>query len=849
MGKKIKIKDKNIYKLFESDKISSIKQTDYDGTRHQVTKEEIEKKREQLWDDIMNKKQAQLDDIYKQQSLNKAVFKISPAKMYQPITVNVKDLATGAVHEETIPAPSEIIAVAESIRDTAMNSPEYGILMKRFDKPIIWTLSNSVQTAASDGVRIAFNVVFTYQLLQLGIADKKAGSSVRNANAAKLLVGKYFLFVFIHEVYHELYRHQLQAERKKETAGGKMHDMANVAMDCEINRDIEQQFTGLRGSTDATGGCMDPDFPTETWDIIFDAYYYNHKQMPKHEKPQSGMPHSGQSQSGQDSSQQSQRSNIDEDPNSQQQTQGNGQSQNNSQGDNQQDQNSSGQQGQSGQQQSGQNSGQQQSGQQGQSGQNSGQPQPRGTGNESDEYNKAYNDELQKIADEMNGKKSSQEPVDLTPEEIEDIAQNIKDQLAAGMSMDDIIKANSSDAQDKNSTKLSEKSMRELQNALSDVMAEMAAEQQKEVQDGLANNGKESETQKAAKEQARKDVQKAMEQMDQQAEQEAESGNGQAEGQGAGKGTESMGELTTSSIFGGADMVSTEELSKLAEAEGQPYTADELTTDRNQANEDYIKDNLEKIKSTNAALGQKVENISNKLKDLTYLANWKNKLKKFLKNQTEGDPERVRSKKVMSQGWRDDRYVPYKNVTKKDEIGAADVFYLIDNSGSMWGAGFGEGIFLQIFKEIVGIERSCKIELSALTYFSGSNILPKEKIRLWDSKTSTSKVLQMIGQTKDDASGGTDIGGNVIAVTKLGKPYYYNTGQKHTLLIVFTDGEDPAQFKQIQSIPSRYKKDLLFCLINTKQSLVNLVEQYKKLGGVKLSNIIAIATDEYKNKK
>lgn len=856
MAKKIKMK-KSLYTTLFEDYVST---GGYNGQRHKKTKEELEEDRLKLWDSIINQKKVEIKKNNGKSVLERNTLKISPYKMKDPITVDIQDVATGKVHKETINAPAEIIAVCQQIREAAERSPIFGILMKRFDKPIIWTLNSAVSTAASDGIRIAYNVVFAYQLLQLGKADFNAMKEIGKqpkGDGALLAIGKYWLYVYIHETYHELYRHQEQAERKKETANGKNHDMSNVAMDAEINRDIEAQFSIMKGCTEAAGGIMDPSFPIETWDEIFDEYYYNNKKMPKHEQPQS-MDNS----TTDDMVQQPSRTNIDDSDDSDS-SNGSPQNDDNENPDNQQDtpQSGDGQQSDTDNASSDMNDEDAQSddntksnddSQNGNSS-NSNDPSSPSTARESDEYSDAYNDELKKISEEMknknkdNSSNNSDNTIDLSEGEQEDLIEQIKDALANGADIEDLL-----DITGSSSTKLSQKTSDELMQKLAEQLPDELAELKNKVQQKIQEQteGNMSEIERAAREQARKDIADAMKQMEEQAamEQAEEVSSEESQEMEAGKGTSDIPTVKTSSRFGGQDLSTREILSEIAAQEGQPYTAAELTANVKNLNDTFIKENIDKLKSTNAALGQKVEDIANKLKDVTVIANWKSKLKTFLKNVSQGEIIRTQSRRVMSQTWRDDRYMPYKSIDTVKEFGAADLFYLIDNSGSMWGAGFGEGIFLQIFGEILGIEKACDIQNSALTYFSGDNVINPANIRLWNKKTSKSKVLDMIGQKSSDQSGGTDIGGNVIAVTNLKKPYYSAKGEKHTLLLVFTDGEDYAQYSQIATIPARLKRDILFCLINRKSTIVNQIENLQKISGVNIKNIIAICTDEYTKK-
>ena len=131
-------------------------------------------------------------------------------------------------------------------------------------------------------------------------------------------------------------------------------------------------------------------------------------------------------------------------------------------------------------------------------------------------------------------------------------------------------------------------------------------------------------------------------------------------------------------------------------------------------------------------LATKLTDIADKLKTLTSLADWRQKLKKHFNEAMKAGTENIRSKKVMSQTWRADRYNPYKEREFKENIGA-NIFYLMDNSGSMYYYG-GHNIFYQIFKEIITIEKTCKVLLSARAYFADYQIREKD-VEMWNIKT------------------------------------------------------------------------------------------------------------------
>ena len=344
---------------------------------------------------------------------------------------------------------------------------------------------------------------------------------------------------------------------------------------------------------------------------------------------------------------------------------------------------------------------------------------------------------------------------------------------------------------------------------------------------------------KAAREQAKKDIEKMIEGIHKSIEDEIQANKEAAKHAQQGQ------KITTetSSTYGGADMLSREEMADLAKQAGDPYSADELAANVDEINRKYNSEHREQL-SNIPELGSKLTNLEDKLKGLQPLANWRDKLKKHFRDAMKGDTEMTRSKRTLSQKWRADRANPYKEKDIMQNLGA-NIFYLMDNSGSMYYYG-GDNIFYQIFKDIITIEKQCKVLTSARAYFADRQLTEKD-VEMWDIKTPTSKILELLGDR--GSSGGTDIPGNVVAVTKLKKPYYYNTGDRHTTLLVFTDGDNNSikDWALLKNIPHKILKDVVFVLINTKNNILRYMTEIMKYG-VPLKNILGINTEEYKQK-
>jgi len=807
-----------------------------------------------LWGRLMKQKSLDLRKLYKGATMKDMGYSIPVSKMRVPVKVKITDAITGEQTEEEI-IPAEIASFCEMAKTQAASTRELGPILGRFNKPILWSFN--IDTAASDGVRIAFNPVFAEQLLYKGKGQvkelmsqgKRMSQSDRVITMARLV-----LYVICHEAYHQIYRHREQAERKTETQGGKNHQLANIAMDAEINRDLEKQIPKyFAGATEECDGIFDDRFRMEPWQIIFDAYFYNKVSTPQQPINQNPVNNS-QQQSGQ-------QGQSGDSQSSQSQQQG----QSGQQGDNSQSQGQSGSQGQqsdSSQQQSGNQRSQNQSGNQnnqsdGQQGQGGssyddtdlsaadpdtmsdyGMDDMPDNSDKSSEYQDAYNDEIKKELDKAMGKGSGSDSDEQGDDNSQDgngsqfgnndDSENSDEYGNSGNEEGDgdnqgqsgNNSGDSSDGQSGQSGEMSQSSQGSMGNSKTG-----------------RNSGQMSPTEKAAREQARKDVKKAIDKMKSQIDKDMNSVPDEDKVQEQLEGKEF--DTTTSSTFGGADMLSQEQMAEIAKESGDPYTAEELTCDPVEISRKYNEENKDRLNQVSPDLANKLNDIADKLKNMESLANWKQKMKKHFTAAMEAGTQMKRSKRTMSQSWRDDRYNPYKKVPFA-ENNAANIFYLIDNSGSMYSNG--NGIFYQIFKEIVTLEKQCKVLNSARAYFTTGAIHP-EDVEMWNIKTPISKRLELLGER--GGSGGTDIPGNTISVTKLKKPYYYDNGEKHTTIMVFTDGEDSG-WEQLKQIPSKIRKDIVFVVFNPDvKFILKTFHEMQTLGGISLKNLIGIDTSKF----
>ena len=811
-----------------------------------------------LWGRLMKQKSLDLRKLYKGATMKDMGYSIPVSKMRVPVKVKITDAITGEQTEEEI-IPAEIASFCEMAKTQAASTRELGPILGRFNKPILWSFN--IDTAASDGVRIAFNPVFAEQLLYKGKGQvkelmsqgKRMSQSDRVITMARLV-----LYVICHEAYHQIYRHREQAERKTETQGGKNHQLANIAMDAEINRDLEKQIPKyFAGATEECDGIFDDRFRMEPWQVIFDAYFYNKVSTPQQPINQNPVNNSSQ-QSGQ-------QGQSGDSQSSQSQQQG----QSGQQGDNSQSQGQSGSQGQqsdSSQQQSGNQGSQSQSGNQNnQSGEQSDNQQEQSSGSyddtdlsaadpdtmsdygmddmpdnsdKSSEYQDAYNDEIKKELDKAMGKGSGSDSDEQGDDNSQDGNGSQSGNSGDSENSDEYGNSGNEEGNGDNQGQTGNDSG-DSSDGQSGQQGEMSQSSQGSMGNSKTgrNSGQMSPTEKAAREQARKDVKKAIDKMKSQIDKDMNSVPDEDKVQEQLEGKEF--DTTTSSTFGGADMLSQEQMAEIAKESGDPYTAEELTCDPVEISRKYNEENKDRLNQVSPDLANKLNDIADKLKNMESLANWKQKMKKHFTAAMEAGTQMKRSKRTMSQSWRDDRYNPYKKVPFA-ENNAANIFYLIDNSGSMYGNG--NGIFYQIFKEIVTLEKQCKVLNSARAYFTTGAIHP-EDVEMWNIKTPISKRLELLGER--GGSGGTDIPGNTISVTKLKKPYYYDNGEKHTTIMVFTDGEDSG-WEQLKQIPSKIRKDIVFVVFNPDvKFILKTFHEMQTLGGISLKNLIGIDTSKF----
>lgn len=128
---------------------------------------------------------------------------------------------------------------------------------------------------------------------------------------------------------------------------------------------------------------------------------------------------------------------------------------------------------------------------------------------------------------------------------------------------------------------------------------------------------------------------------------------------------------------------------------------------------------------------------------------WKKQLRHFFNSVSrEGKEYKFLKNRVATRNpvVRPSRYAKYDERKFEIEDGITQIFFLIDNSGSMYGQARSNGnsdIFNMLWSEIIGLLKSTSVKHCALTYFSDGPIDPNN-VRTWDERTSKTQIMKMV---------------------------------------------------------------------------------------------------------
>lgn len=255
MSVKLKLNESTRLKLYESFQEKSL--------------EEIE----EIWRSI--KSECSLDKL--QQSISGSSGGIGAQMTDVSKLTRVKNAETGEIINPSAIAEEAEVFLNDSIR--GLGIPGLRDVLSYWKYPIVWSFE--CQTACTDGVRIAFNPFFYNEIKRKALGaykqTHKNGSedNKQERRKAQFFEMLPFLFVVVHEAYHQIYLHIAReniASFVPKTQQG--HANANYSQDAEINRDITlYHFKVLKKGFDIIQGVDEADqFKFEDWEDIYKAF-------------------------------------------------------------------------------------------------------------------------------------------------------------------------------------------------------------------------------------------------------------------------------------------------------------------------------------------------------------------------------------------------------------------------------------------------------------------------------------------------------------------------------------------------------------------------------------------------
>ena len=188
--------------------------------------------------------------------------------------------------------PKQVAQTVQNAIALITNDPKYSFLRPYLKKPVIWTYE--ANTAFTDGIRIFMDPLFTTLMIKLGAQFANEWDNTQEAKDLQKYPNtpeytkyietlsmkqlKYVIFVIVHECYHVLYQHIRRMILKfGNKASANVRDLANIAADMEINRDIESCFPELEGATTEFNGIWwknyntkEKSFQKDVFEEIFD---------------------------------------------------------------------------------------------------------------------------------------------------------------------------------------------------------------------------------------------------------------------------------------------------------------------------------------------------------------------------------------------------------------------------------------------------------------------------------------------------------------------------------------------------------------------------------------------------
>lgn len=229
-------------------------------------------------------------------------------------SVNIAEIPYAEIEmdgKKVVISPKQLALYGQMFMDQLRSDTATAWMGPYIEKDIIWSF---VPPAAfTDGVRIAMNPVFLWRLMKLSkmSPDEEQKLQHERPDVAQDMIrdvkGRLFRYVITHEVYHQLYNHLRREALEFGVLSEADHEIANIAQDLEINRDIEYQMPVFSGATELASGVWykDPDlinkdtgkpFEIDAWEDIYKYFLEHTDQIAKFRTQQPKAPDTSQNQ-------------------------------------------------------------------------------------------------------------------------------------------------------------------------------------------------------------------------------------------------------------------------------------------------------------------------------------------------------------------------------------------------------------------------------------------------------------------------------------------------------------------------------------------------------------------------
>lgn len=310
------------------------------------------------------------------------------------------------------------------------------------------------------------------------------------------------------------------------------------------------------------------------------------------------------------------------------------------------------------------------------------------------------------------------------------------------------------------------------------------------------------------------------------------------------------GKVSKQVSFSGNDVLDStdyERAKEIAERAGQPVDSDDYDSPEKTAAKKYAEAKRELSKWT----GDQQRGFGNSPIDLTETIaklfastiDWTDQLANFMTDKANIGTEDVMTKRYMgldpTHPKYSSRYLHPKQIKFEKRSGIAEVFFLVDASGSMsFTCGDGENVYQHIMSELIQLEMDCRINKSAFAAFNTGSI-EEDDVIVWTRRDAPNEDEIQEKLPLPTANGGTSALDAVESINKLDDIY----NPDKTLLIIVTDGYD--DYSQIKKVMTDDQLDNTVFLI-TRGSDTSLKECVNSLTsvGVEEDHVITVNVEK-----